>query len=201
MITAGRFGLFQSNQYGFTFLTVMFSIVLIGTMIGTAARQLTTVAKREKEIELLFRGQAIRRGIELYYRTSRAGFSQYPRSLEDLIKDPGSPGVRRYLRKIYADPITGGEWVLIRDGSGRVKGVRSASEEAPLKTANFPQELKSFEGKKKYSEWLFEYNPQQAIHNPPASNPPASRAPVPPATPSNPSSQSGLNPTDSAPPP
>ncbi|MDC4225294.1 MAG: hypothetical protein MPW15_13920 [Candidatus Manganitrophus sp.] len=30
----------------------MFSIVLIGTMIGTAARQLTTVAKREKETEL-----------------------------------------------------------------------------------------------------------------------------------------------------
>lgn len=194
MIAADRSGSFPSNPRGFTFLTVMFSIVLIGTMIGTAARQLTTVAKREKEIELLFRGQAIRRGIELYYRTSRAGFSQYPRSLEDLIKDPGSPGVRRYLRKLYSDPITGGEWVLIRDGSGRVKGVRSASEEAPLKTANFPEVLKSFEGKTKYSEWLFQYDPQQAAHNPPAS-----KAPDSPATPAPPSS-STLRPTDSAPP-
>ena len=151
----------RSDPRGFTFLAVMFSIVLIGTLIGVAARQLATVAKREKEAELLFRGQAIRRGIELYYRTSRAGFSQYPRALEDLIKDPGSPGVRRYLRKLYADPITGGEWVLIRDGSGRVKGVRSASEETPLKLAHFPEELKSFEQKNKYSEWVFEYNPQQ----------------------------------------
>ncbi|WDT69286.1 MAG: type II secretion system protein [Candidatus Manganitrophus sp.] len=108
MIAASRSGSFRPSQDGFTFLTVMFSIVLIGTMIGTAARQLTTVAKREKETELLFRGQAIRRGIELYYRTSRAGFSQYPRTLEDLIKDPGSPGIRRYLRKIYLDPVTGG---------------------------------------------------------------------------------------------
>ncbi len=195
MIVASRSGSFRPNQGGFTFLTVMFSIVLIGTMIGTAARQLTTVAKREKETELLFRGQAIRRGIELYYRTSRAGFSQYPRTLEDLIKDPGSPGIRRYLRKIYPDPVTGGEWVLLRDGSGRVKGVRSASEETPLKIGNFPEELKSFEGKKKYSEWLFEYNPQQAIHNPPPS-----KAPVPPATPSSPPSSSRLNPTDSPPP-
>lgn len=195
MSASNRSALFSSNQRGFTFLTVMFSIVLIGTMIGAAARQLTTVAKREKETELLFRGQAIRKGIELYYRTSRAGFSQYPRTLEELIKDPGSPGVRRYLRKLYADPVTGGEWVLIRDGSGRVKGVRSASEEVPLKTGNFPEELKSFEGKKKYSEWLFEYNPQQAIHNPPPS-----KGPVPPATPSSPPSSSTLHPSDSAPP-
>lgn len=195
MIAAGRSGSFRPGERGFTFLTVMFSIVLIGTMIGTAARQLTTVAKREKEAELLFRGQAIRRGIELYYRTSRAGFSQYPRSLEELIKDPGSPGIRRYLRKLYLDPITGGEWVLLRDGGGRVKGVRSASEEAPLKIGNFPEELKSFEGKKKYSEWLFEYDPQQAIHNLPPS-----KAPVSPATPSSPPSSSGLNPTNSAPP-
>ena len=184
----------RPSQAGFTFLAVMFSIVLIGIMIGTAARQLATVAKREKETELLFRGQAIRRGIELYYRTSRAGFSQYPRSLEELIKDPGSPAVRRYLRKIYSDPITGGEWALVRDVSGRVKGVHSTSEEAPLKVAHFPEELKAFEGKKKYSEWVFEYNPQQSILIPPASN-----TPLPPPTPS-PSSSSTPRSTDSPPP-
>lgn len=187
-----------SRQGGFTFLAVMFSVVLIGIIIGTAARQLATVNKREKEAELLFRGQAIRRGIELYYRTSRAGFSQYPRTLEDLIKDPGSPGVRRYLRKLYKDPITGGEWVLIRDGSGRVKGVRSASEEAPIKVAHFPEELKSFEEKKKYSEWLFEYNPQQQIiPNQPGANAPASSA-----TPSFPfSPPSATRPSNDQPPP
>lgn len=168
---------FRSDSKGFTFLAVMFSIVLIGTMVGVASRQLTTTAKREREIELLFRGMAIRRAIELYYRTSRAGFSQYPRTLEDLVKDPGVPGIRRYLRKVYSDPITGGEWVLIRDGSNRIKGVRSASDEAPLKEAKFPEVLKSFEGKKKYSEWLFEYNPQQAIS--PTPNAPPNKAPGP----------------------
>ncbi|HZR47257.1 MAG TPA: type II secretion system protein [Candidatus Manganitrophaceae bacterium] len=151
---------FPSNQHGFTFLAIMFSIVLIGTTIGAAARQWKTVVQREKEAELLFRGQAIKRAIDFYYRTSRAGFAQYPRTLEELLKDPGSPAVRRYLRKIYPDPMTRGDWVLIKDGSGRVKGVHSASEEAPLKRANFPEEFKSFEGKKKYSEWVFESKPE-----------------------------------------
>jgi type II secretory pathway pseudopilin PulG len=166
-----------SDQRGFTFLAVMFSVVLIGTTIGTASRQWKTVVQREKEAELLFRGQAIKRAIDFYYRTSRAGFAQYPRTLDELIKDPGSPAVRRYLRKIYPDPMTGGEWILLKDATGRVKGVRSGSEEAPLKTANFPEEFKSFEGKKKYSEWVFESKPQAVPGAPP------SEIPLPPPTP------------------
>lgn len=168
-----------SGQRGFTFLAIMFSIVLIGTTVGAAARQWKTVVRREKEAELLFRGQAIKRAIDFYYRTSRAGFAQYPRTLEELLKDPGSPAVRRYLRKVYPDPMTGGEWVLIKDGSGRVKGVRSASEEAPLKTADFPEEFKLFEGKKKYSEWVFESKPQAL----PGGGPPGAFPVPPPATP------------------
>lgn len=165
------------DQAGFTFLAIMFSIVLIGTTIGTAARQWKTVVQREKEAELLFRGQAIKRAIDFYYRTSRGGFAQYPRTLEELLKDPGSPSVRRYLRKIYPDPITGGEWVLIKDGNDRVKGVRSGSDEAPLKRANFPEEFKVFEGKMKYSEWVFESKPQAIPGGPPI------QTPLPPPTP------------------
>lgn len=165
------------NPRGFTFLAVMFSMVLIGTVIGAAAQKWETVARREKEEELLFRGLAIKRAIDLFYRTSRAGFAQYPRSLEELIKDPGSPAIRRYLRKIYPDPMTEGEWVLIKDANGRVKGVRSGSDEAPLKTANFPEELKAFEGKTKYSEWIFESKPQAVPITP------GVPIPVPPPTP------------------
>jgi type II secretory pathway pseudopilin PulG len=168
---------------GFTFLAVMFSIFLIGIFVSAAAKQWGTIVRREKEAELLFRGQAIRRAIELYYRTSRPGLSQYPRTLEDLVKDPGSPAVRRYLRKVYPDPITGGEWVLVKDANDRVKGVHSASEAAPLKTAGFPETLKEFEKKEKYSEWVFQYDPKQLVPGQVLPHP------VPPAT-SNPSPSS-----------
>lgn len=160
------------NNRGFTFLTVMFSVVLMGIFSGVAAKQWGTVVRREKEAELLFRGQAIRHAIELYYRTSRPGLSQYPRTLEELIKDPGSPAVRRYLRKVYPDPITGGEWVLVKDANDRVKGVHSSSDAAPLKTAGFPEAFKEFETKKKYSEWIFQFNPQVLAPGAPALPPP-----------------------------
>ena len=171
------------NNRGFTFLAVMFAVVLIGTAMSAAAKQWGTVVKREKEAELLFRGLAIKRAIALYYNTSRPGLKQYPKSLEDLVKDPGSPTVRRYLRKVYPDPITGGEWVLLKDANERIKGVHSASEEAPLKMGGFPEELKEFEGKGRYSEWVFEFAPQPAIpgqQNPPGARPPAEGA-VPPS--------------------
>lgn len=161
-------------------LAMMLSIVLIGIVIGTAARKWETVVRRDKEAELLYRGGAIKRAIDLYYRTSRAGFAQFPRSLQDLVKDPGSPAVRRYLRKVYSDPMTEGEWVLIQDGTGRIKGVRSASEAVPIKTSNFPEEFKSFEGKKKYSEWIFESNPAGSL---PGQRPPSQPPPPPTPTP------------------
>lgn len=147
------------NRRGFTFLAVMFLALLIGTGSSVAAKRWKTVVQRDKESELLFRGQAIQRAIGRYYH-GQAGAAQYPRSLDDLLQDPRSAGTVRYLRKLYVDPMTGEDWVLIRDGKERIKGVRSESEKAPLKVANFPDALKTFEGKKSYAAWLFEYKPQ-----------------------------------------
>lgn len=46
------------------------------------------------------------------------------------------------------------------DANQRIRGVKTKSDEEPLKKANFQDEFKSFEGKKKYSEWVFEYMPK-----------------------------------------
>jgi hypothetical protein len=76
--------------------------------------------------------------------------------LEDLLQDPRSPGIRRYLRKIYPDPMTGSaEWGLINGPNGEIYGVHSLSEQEPLKKSNFGVADRQFEGMKKYSEWVF----------------------------------------------
>jgi type II secretory pathway pseudopilin PulG len=147
------------NARGFTYLAVMFSVVLIGLSLTGAVQQWKTIMQREKEAELLFRGDQIRKAIEAYYRAPRAGTNQYPRTLEELIKDPGSSATKRYLRRLYKDPITNEDWVLIKDGATRVKGVHSRSEAEPMKMANFPDGYKGFEGKTRYSEWVFEFTP------------------------------------------
>ncbi|MEW6324279.1 MAG: type II secretion system protein [Nitrospirota bacterium] len=148
-----------NGQHGFSYLFLMFTVVVIGLTVSVAMRQWKTEIRREKEAELLWRGDQIRRAIELYYLTARAGFNAYPNKLEDLVKDPNSSATRRYLRKIYTDPITNGEFELVKEGS-QLKGVRSASTAAPLKTGNFPPEYQHFALKNSYRDWVFEYLPQ-----------------------------------------
>lgn len=159
-----------SGQRGLTYIAVLLLIALHGTVLAAAGMVWHTVQKREKERELLFVGDQFRRAIRSYAQTGPGVAGQLPRSLDDLIRDPRLPGIKRHLRKVFVDPMTGKmEWGLVKtpDGNGIV-GVYSRSEEAPLKTANFQPDDKEFEGAAKYSDWKFQYNP---INRPSASQP------------------------------
>lgn len=144
-------------EAGFTYVSLLFVILVIGLALGTTGKIWSTVAKREKEEELVFRGGAVRAGIESYYK--RPGLiNTYPRSLTDLVSDKRLNKIRRHLRKVYADPMTGKpDWVLLKTPGGRIKGVRSRSEEKTLKKRNFPAGLEELEDKSSYSEWEFVY--------------------------------------------
>lgn len=137
------------NERGFTYLVVMFSVFLMGF---AAAQQWQTGVQREKEAELFFRGDAIRRAIYTYCRTARVGMTFCPKPLADLVKAPGTFTICRYLRKKYQDPITKSEWQLIKSRNGRsVLGVRSKNTARSLKQGAFS----GFEGKNYYFEWIF----------------------------------------------
>lgn len=123
----------------------------LGTMWQTAQR-------RDQERELLAIGDEFRRAIGSYHRQAAGGRRQYPRRLEDLVLDPRAPDVRRHLRRIYADPITGKDtWGIVRAPDGGIMGVHSLSDAAPLKTASFAPVDRAFEGMTRYSAWQFVY--------------------------------------------
>jgi type II secretory pathway pseudopilin PulG len=145
------------NERGFTFLGVLAFLVVTGIALTAASQYWSTVIKREKEEELLFRGDQIKSAITSYYKNTPKGKQpSYPRNLEALLKDPRSLTVRRHLRKVYKDPITeDGTWGLIRDSKGGVKGVFSRSNLKPIKTGNFSEEYEDFEKAKTYSDWRF----------------------------------------------
>jgi type II secretory pathway pseudopilin PulG len=127
-------------------------IAMMSLVLTVVAQVWQTVQTRDKEEELLFAGNEFRRAIELY----AANTSSYPLKLNDLLKDPGSPGLRRYLRKIYRDPVTGrAEWGLVKPDGGAITGVYSLSEAKPMKQRGFRLADKNFEAKERYSEWLF----------------------------------------------
>ena len=145
------------GQNGFTLIGVIFLTVVFGIAFAGVNKYWSTALKREKEAELLFRGDQIRKAISSYLSSSKSGGkSSYPRRLEDLMKDPRYLTVKRHLRKKYPDPMSDdGEWGYIMDAAGGIKGVYSKSTERPLKVSNFPKEYSAFEKAKSYSDWRF----------------------------------------------
>ena len=144
-------------ESGFTYLTVLFVVAFMGLGLAMTGEVWRTTVLRGREAELLWIGNQYRVAIERYYKR---GDLRYPRTLDDLLKDPRDPGTRRYLRKRYADPVTGSEeWGLVKAPDGGIMGVYSRSAEKPFKAAGFRMEDKSFEQAAAYSDWKFAYQP------------------------------------------
>jgi type II secretory pathway pseudopilin PulG len=149
-----------SRVGGFTYLTVLFIVAIMGVGLALAGTVWQTAMLREREADLLHVGNEYRKAIERYYLS---GTRQYPRNLTDLLKDPRQPGTVRYLRKLYPDPVTGkDEWGLVKAPDGGIAGVHSTSEERPLKSGGFAVRDKEFEAKATYSDWKFIYAPATA---------------------------------------
>jgi hypothetical protein len=150
----------RAGDAGFAYLWVLLLVAFMGVSLTAAVEIDSTAVKRDKEQELLAIGRQFRVAIGRYYETKLvAGKREYPTTLEDLLQDNRVPGIRRHLRKIFVDPMTGKtEWGLIRLG-GRIVGVHSLSEKTPIKQDGFETEEMSLRGKQKYAEWVFVYPP------------------------------------------
>jgi type II secretory pathway pseudopilin PulG len=136
-------------------------IAMIGIGLAATGVVFHQQSQREKEKELLFAGDQIRRAIGMYYEGSPGGDKRFPQSLEELLLDRRYPATQRYLRRIYADPMTGEkDWGLVRGGPGDgVVGVYSLSEKRPVRIANFPAQYEAFESAQTYTGWKFVYAP------------------------------------------
>jgi type II secretory pathway pseudopilin PulG len=142
-------------------LLVMLAVMLV--LMSAALPAWRFQARREKEAELVFRGEQIARSIYLYQRKNGPG--AFPPSLDVLVQG-------RYLRKKYKDPMTkDGEFQMLLAGMapqapGRgnqppqqqqqpqvtginqpgIIGVQSKSKETSIRT---------YMGRTRYNEWQF----------------------------------------------
>ena len=176
---------------GYTYIAVLVMVIVMGILAERGAMVWKTVMQREKETELLSRGTQVRDAMRRWYKvkvvpgkeTTEPIDPKAPKppnlpDLKALLINPNSPGGKpRYLRpSALVDPMNPDEdkeWVVIRDASQKIIGVRSKSEKAPIKQGNFPFDLHpaDFEGKQKYSEWEFRYDrvpsaKDAAVNNP-----------------------------------
>jgi type II secretory pathway pseudopilin PulG len=149
------------HELGFAYIGLLIAIAIVGIGIALAGVVWSEVSQREKERELLFVGEQFRRGIQQYYE-SGVQEKKYPPSLDALLRDSRFPGFRRYLRRIYRDPMSGdANWGLARAPDGGVMGVYSLREDVvAYRRTNFLEPLSGLDGKMRTSEWQFTYVPK-----------------------------------------
>src|SRR3954466_5984712 len=77
-----------------------------------ASQSVTTQIRRDREQEMVHRGQQYVRAIRRYYRK----FGRYPSKIEDLETSNNI----RFLRKRYKDPmVPNGEWKVLHYGKAK----------------------------------------------------------------------------------
>jgi type II secretory pathway pseudopilin PulG len=128
-------------------------------MLSVALPVWRTVIRREREAELIFRGQQYVRAIVLFQRKYAGTF---PPTIDVLLHE-------RFLRRRYLDPITNDEFQLlyvgvpsggalagdsvppaVTDGRRGIQGVVSRSKEPSLQL---------YQGRGHYNEWAFVAGP------------------------------------------
>lgn len=113
----------RGREAGYAMATLLMSLAVMSILMSAAMPVWRHAAQREREAELVFRGEQYARAIELFQRKYAGAF---PPSLDVLLE-------QRFLRKEYTDPmVEDGEFQLLYQGtaSGDGEGGSGESDEA-----------------------------------------------------------------------
>lgn len=169
----------RRGQSGYALLVVLLLLALVLVALSTAVPRFLTQGQREKEEELVFRGQQYRRAVGLFYKK----YGRYPRSMDDLLRFND----RSFLRRAFPDPMTPeGKWRLIRVGPGgefigsvnRPPLMGSSAAAPPPSPGGFTEgpstyplagvasrslapSVRVYQGRSYYYQWEFIYDPTE----------------------------------------
>ncbi len=137
---------------GFTYLMLLWWVAIGSVMLAALGQQWSMERKRQREIEMVYRAQAIAAALSSYHDLPVAGQSPtWPQRLEDLLEDRRSGVLKRHLRRAWRDPLTAdGVWGLMPAASephAGINGVYSLAKGTPLRAPA---------GVSRYAEWRFE---------------------------------------------
>lgn len=139
----------RRDERGYAMAALLVAIAVMSVLMSAAIPAWRHQAKREKEAELIFRGEQYVRAISLWER--KMGPGSRPPNFDILVE-------QRFLRKKYKDPITGEDFQPLYmgmnmpapvPGRGRGRGGRGGPEPpAPQTPAAFqgPRVVRTFPG-------------------------------------------------------
>ena len=95
------------NEHGYAMAVLLVTLSIMAIMLTVAMPVWKQMAIREKEEELIFRGQQYMHAIALFQRKTA---NAYPPNIDLLVRE-------RYLRKKYKDPITNDDFLPLPVGA------------------------------------------------------------------------------------
>jgi len=167
----------RRREGGFTLAAMMVIMAIMAIFLTVAVETASFQQKREKEEELIFRGNQVVEAIRLF----RARFGRFPIALDELAK--ANP---RVLRKIWNDPMTGRpDWVPVYLGEEGttlqpLPGLTPTPQPTPqptpgpgtpgsqgprggpiigVRSSVCDEAVKIYNGHIRYCEWKFFYDP------------------------------------------
>jgi type II secretory pathway pseudopilin PulG len=97
------------GERGYAMAALLVAMTVMAIVMATAMPTWRTMMKREREAELVFRGEQYARAIALYQRRSGQA-AAIPPSIDVLIDG-------KFLRKKYKDPMTGQDFKIVTPGT------------------------------------------------------------------------------------
>jgi type II secretory pathway pseudopilin PulG len=114
-----------SGETGATFITILVALIILAVFLLLAVQPYATVMQREKEAELIFRGEQICEALRNYQKDHGGGF---PAEMKELLKQ-GQNKVP-YLRRLFKNPFDAeGKWCYLAPGTTAVVIKEDGSKE------------------------------------------------------------------------
>ena len=127
----------NGKQHGFTYLSLIILVAIIGLASAASIKLGSVLQRSAAERELLAIGAEYADALESYAKATPPGQSPLPPSFKELLRDTRFPNVRRHLRRVYVDPLTGkAEWGILYANQSQC-GLPAPAAGAPA-TAGLP---------------------------------------------------------------
>jgi type II secretory pathway pseudopilin PulG len=165
----------EKDEKGYAMAALIVGMAVMAILMTAAMPVWKHLAQREKEEELVFRGEQYAHAIGLFQRRTA---NAYPPNLDVLVQ-------QKLLRKKYKDPITGDDFVPIAQsqqaGRGNQGGQQGAAQPgrgqqagpgtgAPgqptvvggivgVTSKSTDESIRLYKGRSHYNEWAFIYTP------------------------------------------
>jgi hypothetical protein len=138
---------YRAKSGGYTLSVLLIMIVALGVFLSKAHLWAPTQINREREAELIYRGEHLARGIALY----RQKTGRFPTSLDEVA------ALRpKIVRQIYKDPMTEhGEWAYLYNVPTSHTGNNEGLPIIGVRSKSSMDSIKVYQNKSLHSDWEF----------------------------------------------